>query len=296
MTKTIAQETEHSAESFLEQCAARVIREIQATTAAYKDRPLVDVIHYASLADGKRVRPGLVYATALALDLEFELVDPIACAIELIHCYSLTHDDLPAMDDDDIRRGKPACHKAFGEAEAILAGNAMQALAFECLTNAKQLSDADKLKAIRMLASAAGLAGMASGQAMDIKGMDIKVDSVYLEKTHRLKTGSLMGTCITIPLTCKDNYPESVYRSLTAFSFDIGLCFQIRDDILDAHEQIQRTNRSNDEIDYPSIIGMTETQKLLAKLSDRCLHYLDCIDEKANTLRSLTHYITTRAI
>ena len=296
MTKTTAPGTEHSAEAFLEQCASRVIREIQDTTAVYQDKPLVDVIHYASLANGKRVRPGLVYATALALDLEFGLVDPIACAIELIHCYSLTHDDLPAMDDDDIRRGKLACHKAFGEAEAILAGNAMQALAFECLTDAKQLSDADKLKAIRILASAAGLAGMASGQAMDIKGMGSKVDAIYLEKTHRLKTGSLMSTCITIPLACKDNYPDSVYRSLTAFAFDIGLCFQIRDDILDASEQTQQTERSNGEIDYPSIIGMTETQELLIKLSDRCLHYLDCIDEKADTLRSLTRYITTRAI
>ena len=296
MTKTIVQEIEHSAETFLEQCAARVTREIQNTTAAYQDKLLVDVIHYASLANGKRIRPGLVYATALALDLEFDLVDPIACAIELIHCYSLAHDDLPAMDDDDIRRGKPACHKAFGEAEAILAGNAMQALAFECLANAKQLSDSDKLEAIRMLASAAGLAGMASGQAMDIKGMDTKVDLVYLEKTHRLKTGSLMSTCITIPLACKDNYPEPMYRSLIAFASDIGLCFQIQDDILDACEQIQQTNHANNEIDYPSIIGMTETQKLLTKLSNRCLHYLDCIDEKADTLRLLARYITTRTI
>ncbi len=296
MTKTIAPETEYSAEAFLEQCAARVIREIQTNTAAYQNKPLVDVIHYASLSNGKRVRPGLVYATALALDFEFDLVDPIACAIELIHCYSLTHDDLPAMDDDDIRRGKPACHKAFGEAEAILAGNAMQALAFECLADAKQLSDANKLRAIRMLASAAGLAGMASGQAMDIKGMDSKVDAIYLEKTHRLKTGSLMNTCITIPLACKDNYPDPMYRSLAAFASDIGLCFQIRDDILDACEQTQQTNPSNGEIDYPSIIGMEETQKLLTKLSDRCLHYLDCIDEKADTLRSLARYITTRTI
>ena len=296
MTKTTAQETEHSAEKFLEQCALRVIREVQNTTAVYQDKPLVDVIHYASLANAKRIRPGLVYATALALDLEFDLVDPIACAIELIHCYSLVHDDLPAMDDDDIRRGKPACHKAFGEAEAILAGNAMQALAFECLTNAKRLSDADKLEAIRMLASAAGLAGMASGQAMDIKGMDAKVELTYLEKTHRLKTGSLMSTCITIPLACKDNCLDQVHHSLIAFASDIGLCFQIRDDILDVCEQTQQTNHTSNEIDYPSIIGMVETQKLLTKLSNRCLDYLDCIGEKANTLRSLARYIMTRTI
>ena len=296
MTKTIAQETEHSAETFLEQCALRVIREIQNTTAVYQNQPLVDVIHYASLTKGKRIRPGLVYATALALNLELDIVDPIACAIELIHCYSLVHDDLPAMDDDDIRRGKPACHKAFGEAEAILAGNAMQALAFECLTNAKQLSDANKLEAIRMLASAAGLAGMASGQAMDIKVMDAKVDSIYLEKTHRLKTGSLMSTCITIPLACKDSCPEPMHRSLVAFASDIGLCFQIRDDILDTCEQTQQTNRSDNEVDYPSIIGMAETQKLLTKLSNRCLNYLDCIDKKADTLRLLARYIMTRTI
>ena len=141
MTKTITRETDYSVEPFLEKCAARVVCELTNSIKAYQDKPLVDAIHYASLNGGKRVRPGLVYATALSLDLEFELVDPIACAIELIHCYSLVHDDLPAMDDDDTRRGKPACHKAFGEAEAILAGNAMQTLAFECLADARLDSD-----------------------------------------------------------------------------------------------------------------------------------------------------------
>ena len=296
MTKTITQGIDGSAEPFLEQCASRVVRELKNTIAIYEDKPLIDVIRYASLDGGKRIRPGLIYATALALDIEFELVDPIACAIELIHCYSLTHDDLPAMDDDDMRRGKPACHKAFGEAEAILAGNAMQALAFECLADAKRLSDTHKLKAIRMLASAAGLHGMASGQAMDIKGVKDEIDLAYLEKTHRLKTGSLMATCITMPLVCKDNCLDSIYRALTAFAADIGLCFQIQDDILDVCEQTQNAKFPNKELDYPSAIGMTETRKLLAELSDRCLRYLDCLEEKAEILRILTRYITTRDI
>ena len=296
MTKTITQEIDCSAELFLEQCASRVVCELKNAIKAYKDKPLVDAIHYASLGGGKRVRPGLVYATASALDLEFELVDPIACAIELIHCYSLTHDDLPAMDDDAMRRGKPSCHKAFGEAEAILAGNAMQALAFECLADAKQLSDTHKLKTIRMLASAAGLSGMASGQAMDIKGVDSKIDLAYLERTHRLKTGSLMATCITMPLACKDNCLDSICRALIAFSSDIGLCFQIQDDILDACDQEQNAKYPNKELDYPSAIGMAETQKLLKKLSDDCLHHLDCIEEKAEILRTIARYITTRDI
>ena len=288
MTKTIVAEIDCSAELFLEQCASRVVCELTNILRAYRDKPLIDVIRYASLNGGKRVRPGLVYATALALDFEFEQVDPIACAIELIHCYSLVHDDLPAMDNDDIRRGKPACHKAFGEAEAILAGNAMQALAFQCLADAKQLSDTQKLKTIRILASAAGLPGMASGQAMDIGDMNGKVDINYLEKTHRLKTGSLMAACITMPLACKNNCPEAVYQPLTAFAADIGLCFQIRDDILDAGESPQN------DIDYPSVIGMPQTRELLGKLSARCLSYLDCIDQKADTLQMIGRYITTR--
>lgn len=296
MTKTTTRRDDYSAELFLEQCASRVIRELKNTIAVYKDKPLIEVILYATLGDGKRIRPGLSYATALALDLKFEPIDAIACAIELIHCYSLVHDDLPAMDDDDIRRGKASCHKAFGEAEAILAGNAMQALAFECLADAKQLSDTHKLKAIRMLASAAGLSGMASGQAMDIKGVNGKIDLAYLEKIHRLKTGSLMATCITIPLACKDNCPDSIYRALTAFALDIGLCFQIQDDILDTDTQISNTELANKELDYPSAIGMEKTRKLLAKLSENCLHHLDGIGQKAEMLRILTHYITNRSI
>ena len=294
MTKTIVRETDYSAKLFIEQCAARVVCELMKITEAYQDKPLIDAIRYASLSGGKRMRPGLIYATALALELEFELMDPIACAIELIHCYSLAHDDLPAMDNDDIRRGKPACHKAFGEAEAILAGNAMQALAFECLANAEQLADTYKLKAIRTLASAAGLAGMASGQAMDIKGTNSKIDVDYLEKTHRLKTGSLMASCITIPLSCKDNCSDTMYRALTAFAADIGLCFQIQDDILDASEQTQNPNCANEGLDYPSLIGMTETKKLLATLSEHCLDHLDGIKEKASTLRAIARHITTR--
>ena len=292
MTKPTTQKINCSAEPFLEQCASRVVYELTKSIEAYQDNLLVDVIRYASFNGGKRVRPGLVYATALTLDLEFELVDPIACAIELIHCYSLVHDDLPAMDDDDIRRGKPSCHKAFSEAEAILAGNAMQALAFKHLADAQQLSDTQKLAAIRILAYAAGLAGMACGQAMDIKGIKGEIDLDYLENTHRLKTASLMASCITIPLACKEGCPKFISRALTAFAKDIGLCFQIRDDILDINEH--NLNNSDNGLNYPAVIGMEETQKLLEELSERCLSYLNCIKEKTATLQAIARYITTR--
>ena len=294
MTKTVAQKTDCSAEVFLEQCATRVVRELRNSITAYRDKPLIEMIRYASLNGGKRVRPGLVYATAQALDLEYETVDPIACAIELMHCYSLVHDDLPAMDNDDMRRGKPTCHKVFGEAEAILGGNAMQVLAFEYLATSQKFTDACKLKAIRILASATGLAGMASGQAMDIKGLDGKIDLDYLEKTHRLKTGSLMATCITIPLACKDNCPTATHRALIDFSRDIGLCFQIQDDILDASEQTRISNGNKNELNYPSIIGMAKTRKLLTILCKKCLHHLDDIKVKTEALRAITLYIATR--
>ena len=295
MTKTITPKTNCSAEQFLEQCAARVVRELEQSIAAHQDKPLTEVIRYASFDGGKRVRPGLIYATAAALDIDYEKVDAIACAVELIHCYSLVHDDLPAMDDDAIRRGKPSCHKAFGEAEAILGGNAMQVLAFEYLAATKQLSDIHKLRAIYLLASASGLAGMASGQIMDTRDMDDKIDLDYLEKTHRLKTGSLMASCITIPLACKDDCSASVHRALTAYAEDIGLCFQIQDDILDVLEPCATPTGRQNELNYISVVGIERTRELLTMYCERCLQHLDKLREKAKALRAITHYIATRS-
>jgi len=290
---TTTPRTSCSAELFLAECAERISHPLTDSLSKYCDQPLTAAIRYATLNGGKRIRPALVYATALALDLDFARVDAIACAIELIHCYSLIHDDLPAMDDDDTRRGKPTCHKVFGEAEAILAGNAMQALAFEHLATAPQLRDADKLAAIGLLASAAGLSGMASGQAMDIKILDGAISLSYLEQTHRLKTGSLMASCVGIPLACAADCSKVMRRALTDFARDIGLCFQIQDDILDVDDG--KTQASCEELNYAAVIGSAPARSLLAELSAHCLSHLEPIGAKAAVLKQVAHYITTRA-
>lgn len=297
----MAQKTDPSVELFLKECAHRTNQEIDSCLKNYSDKTLAEVISYASLSGGKRIRPGLVYATALALDIKFETADPIACAIELIHCYSLVHDDLPAMDDDDFRRGQPSCHKTFGEAEAILAGNAMQALAFEHLATTPRLTNQEKLTAIKLLSCAAGLEGMASGQAMDIKNKKSIIDVNYLEQIHRLKTGSLMATCITILLECAVNASPIMRKSLSAYASDIGLCFQIRDDILDAKDSdelvagVPNSNKSAGELNYPIIAGLAYAKEKLKELEKHCLSHLVGVKGKTLMLQKITHYIATRS-
>lgn len=296
----MAQKTELSVELFLKDCAQRTSRDITHCLNRHHDKELSKIILYASLDGAKRIRPGLVYATAQALDMNFETADPIACAIELIHCYSLVHDDLPSMDNDDFRRGQLACHKAFGEAEAILAGNAMQALAFEHLATTPHLDDKKKLIAIKQLSRAAGLEGMASGQAMDIKEVQTAINIQYLEQIHRLKTGSLMATCITILLEYATELSPLMKQSLRAYASDIGLCFQIRDDILDIDENADLTTKlpsSNDEankLSYPATIGLAQSKEKLKEVEARCLHHLHKVANKTTMLQAITHYIANR--
>ena len=192
-------------------------------------------MRYSALGGGKRVRPVLVYATANALGIAEANVDGVACAVELIHAYSLVHDDLPAMDDDDLRRGRPTCHKAFDEATAILVGDALQVLAFETLASGPGLpaDAAIRLELVRLLAVASGTGGMAGGQALDLAAVGRQLSLAEVEEMHARKTGALIHASVMMAAACAERRSEAVVQALDEFARAIGLAFQIQDDLLD---------------------------------------------------------------
>ena len=281
------------AEDFLQSCSTRVEKKLEAIfrtrTNSYH---LIDAIRYSTLGVGKKIRPSLIYATAQITATPFETVDDIACAIELIHAYSLIHDDLPAMDDDDMRRGRPTLHKAFDEALAILSGDAMQTMAFEILADSTNLNNRCKIQAIKLLAEVAGTEGMAGGQTMDIALAGTTPNIGTVEVIHRLKTGSLMSACINMLLICNKNLPLETQRALKEYAQHIGLCFQIRDDILDLKVDMSCERQPT----YPATLGLENSQKELHRLGDLCLASLNTLDASTQTLTSLTQYIIERKI
>jgi geranylgeranyl pyrophosphate synthase len=255
-------------------------------------------MRYASLDGGKRFRPVLVYATGKVLGLPAEQLDPIATAIELIHAYSLVHDDLPAMDDDDLRRGRPTCHRAFGEATAILAGDALQALAFEVLAGQLPASGAS-LAVIHEIANACGSAGMAGGQALDLDAVGRKLDRLSLEYMHRLKTGALIRAAVTSPCLLA-GLDQATTNQLAAFGECIGLAFQICDDILDVTGNsavIGKSTLADAALDKPtfvSIAGLEESRKQALELRDRAIAQLEHVEGETATLAWLADYVVSR--
>ena len=209
---------------------------------------LVDAMRYSVLGPGKRVRPLLTYASGELFGLAAERIDSIAVAVELVHAYSLIHDDLPAMDDDDVRRGRPTTHRKYGEAMAILAGDALQARAFEVLCQDLAGTGATGTRVIGWLAAAAGPTGMVGGQVLDLQAEGRRVDEAVLANIHRRKTGALIRAAIMMPRELADTVPETI-RLLDEFADNIGLAFQIRDDLLevdsDAAEPTRRQGRKS---------------------------------------------------
>ena len=227
-------------------------------------------IHYSVLNGGKRIRPQLVLlmAETLEVDVSQKTIDLMAASGELIHCYSLIHDDLPSMDDDDFRRGKLSCHKKFDEATAILAGDAIQPLALEVLTTIddKKLKPEQKLKIINLFAKACGPKGMVEGQSRDIdaEGKNIKIDA--LDEIHYLKTGKLIEACVESICILKNDLPKNHLKAFLDFAKKFGLAFQIKDDILDVlgdestiGKPINSDSKHN-KATYPSIIGLEASQ------------------------------------
>jgi len=280
-------------------CARERVESVLASYLPANGSPapnLQTAIDYSLLGGGKRVRATLVYATAEMLGNELASVDPTAAAVEMIHAYSLIHDDLPAMDDDDLRRGKPSCHIAFGEATAVLAGDALQSLAFEVLAQPiAELSGEQRCEMISELAMAIGALGMAAGQTIDLAAHEIGLDLSGLEQMHRLKTGALIQACCRLVVISADA-DASVRKTLDAYSASLGLCFQICDDILDvtaSTDQLGKPSGSDDARQMPTyvtLLGLEGARDAAHRCSNQALESLTQFGPEADLLRELVKY------
>lgn len=259
-------------------------------------------IRYAVLGGGKRVRPLLVYAAGETLGVAPERVDPIAVSLELLHAYSLVHDDLPAMDDDELRRGRPTTHVAYDEATAVLVGDTLQTEAYSVLLNAPAYAadPALRVRLMRLLAEASGSAGMAGGQAMDLAAEGHWLAAAELETMYRLKTGRLIEAAIRMPCACAGELDESSRGALDRFADNIGLAFQITDDVLDvtgATEVIGKPSGSDqrhNKATYPALFGLDVARRRVAELSDAALGALEQLGERAAPLRWMAGYLLRR--
>lgn len=259
---------------------------------------LHQAMRYSALAGGKRIRPVLVYATGKTLGLEAEQLDPIAAAIECIHAYSLIHDDLPAMDDDELRRGRPTCHRAFDEATAILAGDALQALAFEILARGLP-ANRSSLAVINEIARACGSGGMAGGQALDLDAVGRQLDEASLKKMHGLKTGALIRASITGPCLLA-GVNEQTLSHLARYGDCIGLAFQVHDDILDVTGNstlIGKSTQADAALGKPtfvSVLGLEESRRQAGELRDRAIDSLQNVPGDTAALAWLANYVVSR--
>jgi farnesyl diphosphate synthase len=258
-------------------------------------------MHYAVLNGGKRVRPLLVYATGEAFNVDLSLLDHPASALELIHAYSLVHDDLPAMDNDDLRRGLPTCHKAFDEATAILVGDSLQSLAFQMLTESHNFLDSKACVAmLRCLAIASGSYGMAGGQALDIKATGQQLDSEQLKQIHDLKTGALITAAIQLGLASAQITDQGIINDFTNFATLLGLCFQIQDDILDAEGSVAETGKevrkdgTKQKVTFITHSGLDEAKRSLQQYHGKAMAFLTPYGDSVTALKELANYIIER--
>lgn len=264
---------------------------------------LREAMRYSVLGGGKRLRPTLVYATGTALGAAPESLDDPAAAVELIHVYSLVHDDLPAMDDDDLRRGRPSCHRAFDEATAILAGDALQALAFELLAAAPR-DGADALRRLtmsRLLAQGIGTLGMAGGQAIDLESVGHQLDLKALQTMHRLKTGALIETSVLMGAAAAGELDGPVCASLREYGAAIGLAFQIQDDILDVTGttaeigKIAGADAAHHKPTYTSLMGLEGARAAAAAQRTRAHAAIATLGEAGRELAALADFVIGRA-
>jgi geranylgeranyl pyrophosphate synthase len=263
---------------------------------------LHEAMRYSVLGGGKRIRPALLFATAKTLGLTENEVEAAACAIEFIHVYSLVHDDLPAMDDDDLRRGRPTCHKAFDEATAVLVGDALQPLAFQLLARDPALpaSPAVRLRLVDVLCEASGTFGMVGGQAIDLaqEGQHPSIEQV--EDMHARKTGALIRASVLLAAECVPSLDRNLYSALNDFATAIGLAFQIQDDLLDVLGDVSTlgkatgADRERDKPTHPAIIGIEASQERVNLLHGQAMVALESFGERAAPLRSLANWLLSR--
>ncbi len=260
---------------------------------------LVNALSYSLMSGGKRIRPLLSYATAEALDIDLDQADFVAASIEMIHAYSLIHDDLPAMDNDDLRRGKPTCHVQFDDATAILAGDALQAMAFEVLS----YIDADPkiiVQLIRMLSLSCGVLGMAGGQSLDLESENKQLDKKSMDIIHQLKTGALISASVEMMGLLCINCTDESELALRQYAYDFGMAFQIIDDVLDVigdEETIGKpigSDESNNKSTYPSIMGLDDSKKAALSHSQNAVKQLQILPGDSSYLQYLAEYLVSR--
>ena len=283
-------------EKLLESYQARVNQKLEVLLPD-DDSILISAMRYSVLNGGKRLRPILAYLTGELNDTEAEYIDTLASSLELIHCYSLIHDDLPAMDDDELRRGNPTTHKKFDEATAILAGDALQPLAFELISTIKT-SDRNKVQMISSLSEACGYLGMVGGQIKDINSNQIK-DVESLDSMHSEKTGSLIQASIETA-GILSGLSASDIESLKEYGEKIGLAFQIQDDIIDIESPAsvsgkdQGSDIGKDKTTYPSLVGLEASKVRAQELSNDAKKILQPINKNTDNLDKLADYIVSR--
>lgn len=294
----------NSLKEYIRFCQSRVERALEERLPSENILPkkLHQAMRYCVLDGGKRMRPMLTYCAGQALDLPLEVLDAPACAVEFIHVYSLIHDDLPAMDDDNLRRGKPTCHIAFDEATAILTGDALQALAFEILAHDPTItaSHDNRLKMITALAKASGSQGMVGGQAIDLESVGTQLNLPELENMHIHKTGALIRASVNMAALSKSDIDPGLAIKLDHYAKCIGLSFQVKDDILDVESdtatlgKTQGKDISNEKPTYPALLGLAGAKQKALELHEKALDSLSVFGKEADLLRDLSLYIIER--
>lgn len=263
---------------------------------------LVEAMRYCALGGGKRLRPVLVYCSGTAMGAPPGHMDEAAVAVEMLHVYSLVHDDLPAMDDDDLRRGRPTCHKAYDEGTAVLVGDALQALAFEVLagSSSSPLDATSRLQQMQVLAAAIGTAGMAGGQAIDLGAVGRSLTPAALEDMHRRKTGALIRASVLLGAIAAGTRDGAQYESLSRYGAELGLAFQIQDDVLDVLGEtaslgkIAGADAARGKPTYPSVLGLEQSQRLARQHCEAATAAVSGLGPAAAPLIELAEFVVSR--
>ncbi|WP_100640136.1 polyprenyl synthetase family protein [Marinobacter salexigens] len=286
---------------YLETYRSRVDTELDRRIgSASTSARLQAAMRYSVLGGGKRIRPALSLAAASALGQSIEAALVPACAIELIHAYSLIHDDLPAMDNDELRRGRPTAHIAFDEATAILAGDALQAMAFEWLAEAPGIEGAARLAMIQELAHASGHGGMVGGQAIDLESVGKRLTLAQLETMHRHKTGALIEASVRIGAMTMPGVTARSLEALTDYARALGLAFQVQDDLLDIEGDTETIGKpqgsdiARAKPTYPALLGLSGAREHLSTLLESALESLQSFGPAADPLRAMADYVVAR--
>ncbi len=294
---TFLYSTKQQVETFLEKALPIV------NNNELENSSLYAAIRYAVLNGGKRLRPALVYATATALNVDdLEKLDAAAASLELIHCYSLVHDDLPAMDNDDLRRGKPTCHKAFNEATAILTGDALQTLAFELLSNDQlnPFSADTRINMVNALAKASGAHGMILGQGEDLAAENKTLSLEQLKQVHIHKTGALIKAALQLAILAANCKSITIIKALMQYGENIGLAFQVYDDILDITTNTEtlgkpaNSDQQNNKATFPALMGLAQAKNYANVLYQDAINALEILGDNAIYLRELANFFINR--